>query len=496
VLIIITVIAVVSGVVLAQADTSVRATVALRDQSGSAYNGDGAAQVAINTLRKSTFNNDTSSATFPKCFGSSATSDTLTLSNFYPASNGQSGSGAGSAAVACTPEAGTGAQGAPVPISSANKPGQAILTLGTSGETGQTYGQSNKPIYIHGAITSNSTIDSSQAQLNVTGGVPIKAIGTCTGPITPACTAFTTPVADPNYPAPTDAPAPPASLPACNNKNKIAEFLPGLYTTADTFNNCLASWLYFDPGTYYFDFTTGSHIMTLNQTAVGGTLTGAKTDTAPAVPNACVNPINSQAAVGVELVFGGDSQLAYAKGVQAEFCATYHKLAIPTVLYGYSASATRANIVNGAYTFHVQSGCVITVGGCDLVSDGGNGTKPTFFFEGFVYAPKASVNIAVNNTTQPYFNFGLVTRKLGFTTTGSACTPPACPPFISLPDDSPGYGTAGTIVNLKVYVCPGVSTCSSSGHLQLTARVLIYDSTGTPVAGARQMKVLSWSNQR
>jgi len=73
---------------------------------------------------------------------------------------------------------------------------------------------------------------------------------------------------------------------------------------------------------------------------------------------------------------GGDSQLAFAKGVQAEFCATYHTTSIPTVMYGL-----KSNITNGPYTVHAQSGCVTTAGsGCDLVSDGGNGTKPTFFF--------------------------------------------------------------------------------------------------------------------
>jgi hypothetical protein len=481
VLVIVTVLAVAVGSLLSLTSTSESATIVLRDQAGSAYNGDGATQAAINALRTGSFDN----AAGTQCFGGSGT---LSLPSFYPATGGQNG--ASSAAVTCTAEPGTGAQGSPVPITAANKPGNAVLTLGTSAaETGQTYGQSNKPITIRGGVISNSTINSSQAQLTVTGGATVRAVRTCTGPITPACTA-TAQVADPNYPAPADLPVP-VTPPACSDKNKVAEFNPGLYTDASILNNCKASWLLFNPGTYYFDFTTAAtHVWTIGLTAVGGTLTGARSNTPPPVPGACVNPINSTSALGVQFVFGGDSQLVFDKGVQAEFCATYHQTSIPTVLYGL-----RSNL-GGA---HAQSGCVIQVGGCDLISDGTNGTKPTFFFEGFVYAPLASIDIAVNNTTQPYFNFGIISRKLTFTTTGSACTPPNCAAFISLPDNSPGYGTENTIVNLTAYVCPGVNTgtCATdaSRRLALTARVQLRDPSGSPGPG-RQVTVLSWAVNR
>jgi Tfp pilus assembly protein PilX len=491
VLLLVTAIALVTGAVLTQVDTSVRATVAMRDQAGASYNGDAAAQVAINQLRRSTYNNAAGS----NCFGGSGT---LALPGFYPGTNGQSGAAASSAAVTCVAEAGTGSQGGLVPVTSANKPGNAVLTLGTSAaETGQTYGQSQKPVTIHGSVVSNSTIDSTNAVLTVTGGVQVFAVGACTGPISPACSTLGAPVADPNYPAPTDPPAPPASLPACTSTSAVAEFRPGLYTTADTFNNCKASWLLFDPGTYYFDFTAGSHVWTVNGTMVAGTVPGITPGAAPAaaavptVPGACVNPISSPSAVGVQFVFGGDSQLVFAKNSLAEVCASYHATSIPTALYGL-----KSNIVNGAYTAHAQSGCITLAGGCKLVSDGTNGTKPTFFFEGFVYAPRASIDIAVNNTAQPYFNFGVVLRTLTLTTTASASTAA----FISLPDNSPGYGTAATMLDLSVYVCPGVttSTCATDAgrQLQLTARVQLRDPTGSPVAGAREVTILSWSGPR
>src|SRR5947208_2415279 len=128
-LILITVVALVVGAMLSFSDTSVRVTVAVRSQAASTYASDGAAQAAITALRRSPFNNDPSSATYPKCFGAGATADTLTLSNFYP---GSTGSAAASAAVKCTPDPDSGAAGGLVLINHDNKPGNAILTLGTN----------------------------------------------------------------------------------------------------------------------------------------------------------------------------------------------------------------------------------------------------------------------------------------------------------------------------------------------------------------------------
>jgi hypothetical protein len=357
----------------------------------------------------------------------------------------------------------------------------------------QFWGQSNKTINVHGAVTSDSGIDGTSGPLNVTGGVAVKAVGACSGTV-PACTPIASPgVLDPNYPAPSTTPAPPSSLPTCNNttKNQVVVFNPGLYTSADLFNTCdqNSAWIRLMPGTYYLDFTTGSHVWSPSGTIVGGNLTAAQTNTPPSVPGACVNPIKSTSAVGVQLVFGGDSQLAFAKGAKAEFCATYSATNIPTVFYGL-----KANVGSGANTVHAQSGCVVTVGvgGCDVVSDGGNGTKPAFFFEGFVYTPLSRLTLAVNNSGQPYFNFGIVSRSLTMTSTGSA----GSNAFINLPDDSPGIGTARLIVDLNVYVCPGASTCSTSGKKALTARVMINDPSGTPVANNREITVLGWSETR
>jgi hypothetical protein len=53
---------------------------------------------------------------------------------------------------------------------------------------------------------------------------------------------------------------------------------------------------------------------------------------------------------------------------------------------------------------------------------------------------------------------------------------------------------ADTIADLVVYVCPGAATCDATGRVRLRARVRINDGANAlPVAGNRQMSILSWA---
>ena len=119
-----------------------------------------------------------------------------------------------------------------------------------------------------------------------------------------------------------------------------------------------------------------------------------------------------------------------------------------------------------------------------------------FYMEGTTYTPIAPVDVTLSNVTQQVMRFGLISRTLFIKETGSLAY---SGPVIFLPDIT-GQGIAGTIVDLSVYVCGGVTTntCATdpSRRLRLTARVLIDDPGVTPVAGKRQINVLSWSMQR
>src|SRR5690349_20033455 len=137
-LVVVTTVALVVGMVLTRGDGSLRATVKLREVAGTTYAADGAAQVAINDLRTGYNRGDAeppdwvyTNALGTGCFGYNADGtavDGLELPSFYP------GPPATSAFVACQPEDDTGSQGTSEPINNANKPGYAILTLGTGGE--------------------------------------------------------------------------------------------------------------------------------------------------------------------------------------------------------------------------------------------------------------------------------------------------------------------------------------------------------------------------
>ena len=66
--------------------------------------------------------------------------------------------------------------------------------------------------------------------------------------------------------------------------------------------------------------------------------------------------------------------------------------------------------------------------------------------------------------------------------------------MIEVPDDSPGYAFG---VFLNAYLCPGSSTCTTTGPLKLRAKVAIIDSKpDVPIGGQRQIDIESWSDQR
>jgi hypothetical protein len=373
-LVIVTVVALVVGAILGFADTSLRTTVALRAQAASAATADGAAQAAINTLRLGTYDNDTSSATLPNCFGTTGTpgtqdaGKTLVLSNLVP---GSTGSAANSAAVRCDPDPATGATGGLVPITAQNKPGNAIQTLSTNGGEKGLNVQANSPTIpfnVYGGIVSNSNIVVTNGTLQ--SNTTVYAHTGCTGTIvsTPAAVCNTPTAADPNYASEATTVPPYQATPAvaaASCPGKIVTFQPGYYDDASALsslmagggaNPCQGSVWWFTPGTYYFDFhNSGSHQWLVKD---GQLIAGTPTDTSgtvlvqpqhPAtVPGACENPITSTTAQGVQFIFGGDSQVQIAGSADAEICGTYHTDRPPIAVYGQKTGVQTPVTLTGA----------------------------------------------------------------------------------------------------------------------------------------------------
>jgi hypothetical protein len=397
VLIVITTMALVMGAVLSQTDTSIRTTLALRDQAGSAYNGDGAAQAAINNLRSgygysgtAAFGNTPNTS----CFGPSSTQGTLPLQDFYPATNGQKVAAKSSASVVCTGETGTGAQAPPVQITGANRPGQAILTLpGPAGEDGinikalaKDSGNVLVPFNVHGSIVSDSNINVVSGSLKASGAVT--AHSGCSGTITstppPVCNASTT--ADPAYAtelALAGSGVPPYQTVPTTCPGKLVTFNPGYYDDAAALSalmngtgTCKGSVWWFKPGSYYFDFhnaenpipslakTSGDVWLIKDGQLIAGTPCAARTfpdpindpnnpqctpiaqPTVPAVvPGACLYPTEAQGTIptgtgGVQFIFGGDSQLQLAGTGDVEICGSYQTDRVAPSFFGLQSGTS------------------------------------------------------------------------------------------------------------------------------------------------------------
>lgn len=392
-MVVVTTIALVVGTLLTRSDGSVRATVALRQVAGAAYAADGAAQVAINDLRTGYHRGNAEPAGWvytnkigTGCFGYNAdgsTVDTLPLPSFYPASD-SSGQGPTSAYVTCTPEDDTGEQGSVVPITNANKPGNAILTLGGGGESGFTFktNGSGGAFRVRGGIWSNSTIvrdnngtlESTESIRAHAGCSPASAMS---APVV-SCSAGTVP--DPGYASDIDllggGAVPPLRTPPSTCSSGTATLQPGYYDDAGKLNaltpnggsNCTVRLL---PGTYYFDFhnngagsydlgtTTGSaHTWSvLSGTVLGGTLTSDTT-----VPGRCVSPIDDAHADGVQLVFGGDSRIVVDKGATMEVCGSYRADRPPIAIYGQRTGAATTSTLAGPTALTATGTPTVTAG--------------------------------------------------------------------------------------------------------------------------------------
>lgn len=376
VLIIVTVFSLSLAALLSFSDTSIRSTIQLREQAADLYTADGAMHAAINTLRNGAFNNDTSSPAYPKCFGAGDSDDQLQLKDFYPGANGGPPL---SAVVTCEPDPDSGAAGGNVPINDDNKPGSAILTLGTDpGEDGINVKALNSslPFKVHGTVVSNSNIRVTNGKLE--SNAEVTAHTGCSGIISDPKNCSAPTVDDPDYPfepafaTPSNVVPPHLKVPANTTTNcpgKVMTFQPGHYDDAVALTSlmsnsgaCRGSVWWFKPGTYYFDFrnsdnpalTTGANVWRIQSgRLLGGTPVDAAGTVLPqplptaGMPGACQNPIESTDAKGVQFIFGGDSQLSITGG-DFEICGTYSETRPPIAFYGLKSGIASTTEWDGA----------------------------------------------------------------------------------------------------------------------------------------------------
>ncbi|HST82104.1 MAG TPA: hypothetical protein VLL08_10260 [Kineosporiaceae bacterium] len=375
-LLFITGVGLITGALLTFSSASIRSATELHNRSQVDLDVDGALQVALNSVRQSTYNN----AAGETCLNGGSLD--------------MAGTNSALVRVTCTPGSGTGAAAGLVPISSANRPGSAILTLGTNpGEPG--IGQSsNGVLWVKGRMFSNSTITQGGSGCPDTPQPPtgncaeiyspnakVIAKGNCQGTIfsVPAkeCNATGADPSgrdlDPGTVAGTAAAyaQPPTALSDLNLRtvpttcpDSTVTLQAGYYDDAvalSTLSAC-GKTIIFAPGTYYFDFhnaemaATGttavpkaSDVWTVNNKdsyLIGGTPSGWTTGPPPTFPGACVSPLTTTTAAGVQFVFGGDSRMVVTAG-KVELCGSYFSSKPSLVIYG---AKTGADTTNGPFT--------------------------------------------------------------------------------------------------------------------------------------------------
>ncbi len=339
----------VFGALLSYGSVSIRAAKAADTLEGRSYGTDGALEIAVNQVRNSTFNNDP---------GSSCPDRSV------PAADGPA------MRVTCTARPGTGGGSETVPISPANRPGQAVLTLGANtGRPGIAQSGSGT-LRVQGTVFSSGPIAAGTGSVESV-DARVTARGACTGtvisrdalgtPVSNACSAPAGDIpADPDYAQPT-AGLTYRPLPTCDRSSTV-EFQPGYYDDAvglsdmmDGGGACAGKTFLFAPassgvGVYYFDFhngeggglPTGAHVWTVDDAdarVVGGTPVGWTPDSsAPSIPGACVSPLRSTTGAGVRFVFGGDSRMRVRSG-QVELCGQYSASSPPVTMQGAKTGA-------------------------------------------------------------------------------------------------------------------------------------------------------------
>lgn len=471
-LVFITVVAMVTAIVLSFADASFRATTGLHQQATRAYAADGAAQVAINNLRAGSYTNDAGQ----RCFGGT---DTLSLPDFPTAA-------AGSAVVECTPDtqSGSASQGT---LSRANTPGNAILTLGDTSthESGILLAsvRNSDTLSTVGGIRSNSSILVQRGALTSDSGITTLR-GYCfhTAKARLSC-GSAGPEADPSYPVPTGATTP-RSVPACPKSGGLVTFKPGLYTDASALTACSGdtTTMWFQPGTYYFDFAPDAPTWKMDSgSLVGGTPSVDLSHTVAPIPGSCVSPLTStRAHAGVQFVFGGVSNLTVGKTAQVELCGSYSRTRPPIAVYGLTSGQGR---VPG------ESGCITADGGCPLISSSDFAAASMLYVQGTVYAPRASLALSYGKSsgleTGQFVSDGIVARSVNVLLDGVS------PVGVSVPDATAGARSGETDVLLRVYVCAGQPTCSPDrGRLQLETKVGISDPLDQQLLQSQQLQQL------
>jgi hypothetical protein len=498
-LIFITVVAVITGAVLTLIDANLRTTTAMREQAAEAAVADGAAQIAINQLRTSSYLGGTGD-----CFG--VGNPTLSPEKVY---SGTPGSSATTMVTCDTDTKKTDL----APINTANRPRTALLTLQPPGsgvgiDIGVQGKGNDKDVIVDGGAFSNSRIATSHGRLVADWSVARSA--SC--PSTSTVPNLTCPYAtsdlkgeNPGYKQP-DPPTDKRNAPTCPSTAPTApiQLQPGLYTDAvalsaltATAANCSAATFWFQPGVYYFDFSAADdskNVWTIDQGYVVG---GGKSSPGqrPAMPGACRSPLSTTGGVGsdegVTFVLAGSSQVKISEGAKVEICGIYSETSAPLAIFELTANIPATSTMP---TVKAHVTCASGADHCAAIVSESDNSPYDVYIQGVTYLPKTAVEINLKKSDKTVsFKGGIVAYQFSIGGQGNTSAPITA---VELPDFSTTQANR-TVLWLNVYVCPGGGSCDDrTGKLRLRVKVSIVDGSGEVKPGQRQITVLSWGVQR
>lgn len=353
-------VAVIVAAVASYASVSIGTVNEQRDAVQRSYDVDGALQVAVDTVRLGSYNQDIDSTA--RCLG---TTDVVKVPTAV----------SGPVAVRCTPKPGTGADSGKVRIVDDNRFADAIFT-----GNGGLHQDVRASVLVRGDVSSRAGISVDGGPSCATdpgypgggtscGGLwsdgDVQAAGACSGTVVSiagnrACNAGTPGTPDASSPAPSST-VPYRHVGSCGSYGSTAEFAPGYYDDAAALNaltngSCSKTFV-FRPGNYYFDFRNEDASPSLpwpvpetaNEWEVNDpriTIIGGDPSGQSFVNGACVSPLEQTGDHGVRFVFGGNSRLRIRSGT-VSLCGTYSMTDKPIAIFGATSGANSAVTATG-----------------------------------------------------------------------------------------------------------------------------------------------------
>jgi hypothetical protein len=200
---------------------------------------------------------------------------------------------------------------------------------------------------------------------------------------------------------------------------------------------------------------------------------------------------------------GANTDITALVNAQFQSSATGFSNTNPTVQLQLANSAKNDTFTVDAVTLtvkYVPAALRAPTTPATFITDHGGNFAGKFVVQGATYAPKGYITLTPGSNPDALvaFRWGIVAWGVNFKSLPSQVWGY---PLVSIPDISFGFGSAVTAVDLKVFVCTGSGPCATTGTPALTSRVQLTDGTNSvgvvnPIAGQRQVNVLSWAEQR